>query len=299
MAPLKAIALWHPREGHASLGGWIMTAGSAGALLATTPTEIALHFVHWRTLFYVIAGLTLAAAAWIWIAVPDPERPVAAASAREQWSGVRRVFAHARFWWIAPLGGIATGTFFALQGLWSVPWLIEVNGYDRALAARHLLAMGVVMLAAYLALGLFATPLRRRGLHARHLFLAGFGANAVALAAILGEVPGTLVWWSVYGVGAATNILAFSVLNEGFAAELAGRANTALNLLMFGGGFAAQWGIGVVVDAARAMLGLGVADGLRIAFALALAFVVLAYLWFAWGWKRHAAVAGAPAEARA
>jgi predicted MFS family arabinose efflux permease len=287
MGPLKAIALWHPRERHASLGGWIMTAGSVGALAATTPTEIALHYVHWRTLFFVLAGLTFAAAVWIWLAVPDPARPAAAASAREQWAGVRRVFAHPRFWWIAPLGGIATGMLFALQGLWSVPWLIEVNGYDRTVAARHLFVMGTVMFAAYVVLGLFATRLARRGLEARHLFAAGFGLNAAALAAICAELPGTYVWWSFYGLGAATNILSFPVLNEGFASGLAGRANTALNLVMFMGGFGAQWAIGLVVDAARAGLGLGVAGGLKVAFTLALALIVLAYLWFVRGWKRQ------------
>ncbi len=64
-----------------------------------------------------------------------------------------------------------------------------------------------------------------------------------------------------YGLGASANILAFTVLSEGFPKELAGRANTALNLLMFARGFATQWGIGVVVDAARAALGLDASGG--------------------------------------
>jgi hypothetical protein len=233
--------------------------------------------------------VTFAAAVWIWLAVPDPPKPAGGPGVKAQWAGVRKVFAHPRFWWIAPLGGIGMGAFFALQGLWSVPWLIEVNGYDRAVAARHLLVMGVVMLAGYLGLGMFATRLARRGAHPRHLFGLGFGVNALALAAILGELPGSYVWWSLYGLGAATNILAFTVLNDGFGNELAGRANTALNLLMFAGGFGAQWGIGVVVDAARAGLDLDTAGGLRIAFALVLALDVLAYVWFAWGWRRQAA----------
>ena len=33
MAPLKAIATWAPRERHASLSGWMMVAGSTGALV--------------------------------------------------------------------------------------------------------------------------------------------------------------------------------------------------------------------------------------------------------------------------
>ena len=288
MAPLKAIAAWMPRERQASLAGWVMTAGSAGALAAATPTEFALRYMHWRTLFIGLALLTFAVAVWIWLRVPDTATPVEAPGLRMQWTGVRRLFSHPRFWWIAPLAGCCTGSFFAVQGLWSVPWLTEVNGYDRAVAARHLFCMGTVMLAGYLALGLFATRIARYGLASRHLFGLGFALNIVALAAIVGQLPGTYVWWALYGLGVATNVLAFTVLSDGFAPEFAGRANTALNLLMFGGGFVAQWGIGLVVDAARAGFGLDAAGGLKFAFMLVLALEVPAYAWFAWGWRRHA-----------
>ena len=287
MAPLKAIAAWMPRERQASLAGWIMTAGSAGALAAATPTELALRYVHWRTLFAGLAVLTFGAAVWIWLRVPDTAKPAASQSVGTLWAGVRSLFLHPRFWWIAPLAGSCTGSFFAIQGLWSVPWLTEVNGFDRGAAAGHLFWLGIVMLAGYLALGLFAARIARHGLGPRHLFALGFALNIIAFAAIVGQLPGTYAWWGFYGLGAATNVLAFSALNAGFAAEFAGRANTALNLMMFGGGFVAQWGIGLVVDVARAGLGLDAAGGLQLAFALVLTSNVLTYAWFALGWRRH------------
>src|SRR5439155_12641348 len=58
MAPLKAIAAWVPRERQASFAGWVMTAGSTGALAAATPTEFALRYVHWRTLFLALGCAT-------------------------------------------------------------------------------------------------------------------------------------------------------------------------------------------------------------------------------------------------
>ena len=69
--------------------------------------------------------------------------------------------------------------------------------------------------------------------------------------------------WTLYGFGASVNVLSFTVLNDGFAKELAGRANTAVNLLMFTRQLRVQWGIGLVVDGARAALGLDAAGGLR------------------------------------
>jgi MFS family permease len=288
MAPMKAIATWYPVDRQASLSGWMMVAGGIGALAATAPLEFALRFASWRVIFVGLASATFVAAVWIWRRVPDVPNSARTPGFRMQWAGVRSIFRNPRFWWIAPLGGFATGSFLAMQGLWSVPWLIEVNGYDRGVAARHLLVMGTLMLAGYLALGIFATRLARFGLHPRHLFGLGFALNTVSLAAILVQLPGTYVWWSLYGLGAAANILAFTVLNDGFARELAGRANTALNLLMFSAGFASQWGIGVVVDASRARLGLDMAGGLKLAFACVLALETLAYAWFALGWRRHA-----------
>lgn len=288
MAPLKAIAVWYPPERRASLSGWMMVAGGSGALAATAPLEFALRFATWRMIFVVLAALTLAVAVWIWLRVPDTPKPKVAASAGEQWAGVRSVFGHPRFWWLAPLGGFGMGAFMAIQGLWAVPWMMDVEGMSRAAAARHLLAMGVVSLVGYLFLGLFATGLARRGVHPRHLFGAGFALNALALALIVAEMPGSYLWWSLYGLGACANILAFAVLNEGFPIELAARANTAANLMMFAGSFATQWGIGLIADAVRAATGGDAASGLRYAFAIVLAIDVATLAWFMRGWRRHA-----------
>ncbi len=289
MAPLKAIAAWYPRERHASLSSWIMVAGGIGVVAATAPTEYALRFITWRTLFVGLGAATYVAAVWIWIAVPDLARAAHTSGFAAQWAGVRKVFAHPRFWWIAPLASIGTGSFMGILGLWSVPYLMQVGGFDRASAARILLVLGIVMLGGYLLAGLFATPLARRGIHPRHLYAFGFGLNAMSLAAIVLGLPGSYVWWTLYGFGASVNVLGFGVLNQGFASELAARANTALNVLMFAGSFSTQWGIGLIVDAARGGLGYDTASGLRLAFATMLALDVVALAWFALGWREHAA----------
>ena len=57
---------------------------------------------------------------------------------------------------------------------------------------------------------------------------------------------------------------------------------------MFVGSFATQWGIGLVVDAARVALGVDTAAGLAYAFVVVLVLDVVAYAWFARGWKRYA-----------
>ena len=287
MAPLKGIAMWYPPERHASLSGWMMVAGGLGAIIATTPVEFALRFVDWRTIFFALSAATLAVAAWIAWRVPDTPPPLHASDVRSQFAGVRSVLRHPRFWWIAPLGGFGMGSFMAVQGLWAVPWMMEVEGVTRAVAAQRLLAMSVVILGGYLFLGLFATALNRRGIAAKHLFAVGFSLCTAAFTLLTAGAPGSVLWWSLYGLGAGANVLAFAVLNEGFPRDLAGRTNTAVNLMMFLGSFATQWGIGLVVDAARALTGANAATGLRHAFAIVLVLNVVTLAWFLRGWRRH------------
>jgi MFS family permease len=289
MAPMKAIVAWYPVARQPSLSGWIMVAGGVGALVATSPLELALRFASWRTIFIALAALTYAAAVFIWRRIPEAPKHPETPGLATQWAGVKSVFTHARFWWMAPLGGVVMGTFMAIQGLWAVPWLIEVSGYDRAVAARHLLVAGSSTLAGYMSIGLLSPSLADRGICARHLFATGFTASAAALAAIVAGLPGTYLWWAIYGFGVSVNVLSFTVLNDGFRTELAGRANTAMNLVMFVGSFAAQWGVGLLVDATRVALGVDTAGGLKVAFALALAFNVATLAWFAAGWRREGA----------
>ena len=143
MAPLKAIATWYPGERQASLAGWMMLAGGTRALLSTAPLAAALSLVSWRAIFIVLAIATFGCAFAILRNVPDAPVTAPASTWREQWLGVQRVFRSPRFWWIAPLGAVTMGSFMAIQGLWSVPWLMDINGYCRLAAADHLLLMGV------------------------------------------------------------------------------------------------------------------------------------------------------------
>ncbi len=297
MSPLKAIATWYPRERQASYSGWVMVAGGLGALMATVPLEFALRISHWRVVFVGLGVVTLLAALGIWWRVPDIHSTTAGAGWRAQFAGVRAVFVHPRFWWIAPLASFGMGSFMAIQGLWAVPWLMEVEHITRAAAANHLFAMNLVIMIGYTCLGFFGTRLARRGIEARHLFAGGFAMSALALVVINSQMPGSYLWWPLYGLGAAVNVLAFTTLNEGFGRELAGRTNTTLNLLMFGGSFVTQWGIGVVVDAARSYWSLDNAGGLRVAFAIVMVGDILTYGWFIRGWRRHGVVAPAAALA--
>jgi MFS family permease len=291
MAPVKAIATWYPPERQPSLGGWMMFAGGVGALLSTTPLAAALNVMSWRAIFVVLAIATLAAAIAIARVVPDTPQELRAAAAKDAWRGVKLVYRHPRLWWIAPLHGLGMGSLMAIQGLWSVPWMIEVNGYTRIEAANHLLVMGLTTLAGYAFIATASTRLARAGIGARHLVIGSYALQLTMLALIVVNATSfTYMLWAAYGLTAAVNILSYLLLTDGFSRDLAGRASTALNLVMFSTTFAVQWGIGAIADAMRVAFGLNLAGGLRVAFTAVFVAEAIAYLWFAFGWRRHAVV---------
>jgi MFS family permease len=249
MAAFKAFSRSFPAERQASLTGWIMTSGGLGALAATAPLEAALQLTGWREIFVILAGLTLIVAGWLFVSVPEEQeanRPEALAT---QWEGVKTVFGSAHFWRFAPLGLCLNGGFMAVQSLWSISWLMQVNGYTRTVAAEHMAGMSGAMLLAYVFIGLLATALARRGIKPVQLLGAGLGLSLGALALIIsGDASQSYLLWLAYGTFSSFGTLAYSQAAAGFPLSLSGRATTAFNLMVFLGAFGVQWGLGLLID---------------------------------------------------
>ncbi len=281
MGPFKAFSRLFGAERQASLTGWIMTSGGLGAIAASYPMEAALRFTGWREIFAGLALVTVAASAWLFLRAPDEGRPDAPEPIAAQWRGVATVFGSAHFWRCVPLGTAFTGGFMAVQGLWATSWLTNVNGYGRDAAAGDLTGMNAAMLVGYLVIGLVATALGRRGITASHIVGAGVPAAIATLLAIVTEAtPHTRLLWIAFGAFACCGTLLYTVTARTFPLDLAGRANTALNVVVFVGAFGIQWGIGELIDLLRAR-GTSAADAHRAAFGALVVAQALAYACFA------------------
>jgi predicted MFS family arabinose efflux permease len=280
MAAFKAFSLWFPPERQASLTGWIMTSGGLGALAATAPLEAALHLTGWREIFFGLAALTLAVSVWLFFSIPEKNAVGKPEPLLAQWQGVKQVFSSAHFWRFAPLGLTVTGGFMAVQSLWSMSWLMQVNGYTRTIAADHLAGMSVAMLIAYVLIGLLATGLARRGIKPVMLLAGALGLSLCTLGLIATQASShTYLLWIAYGTFSSFGTLAYSQAAAGFPVSLSGRANTAFNLMVFIGAFGVQWGLGLLIEFMEKQ-GQSAANANRSAFLTLLALQILAYIWF-------------------
>jgi len=297
MAAFKAFNQSFPADRQASLIGWIMSAGGLGAVFAAQPLEAALGLAGWREVMVGLAVVTAAVSLVIWLVVPEQGDPAHEAGLAEQMAGVRQVMTDRQFWRYAPMVTLSIGGFMAIQGLWVSRWLAEVEGLGRQEIAQQITLFGAAFLAGCLFMGFMTTPLIRRGISAARIsnvvaivyVLVFAGINALA-----GHGQGWL-WAMLAFVYPASNI-SYTIVAQSLPLALSGRANTALNLTAFIGAFGLQWGMGIAVDALRAV-GCSAADAYRATFAIVLLLQVAAVLWMLLaGQGRKGAAAGLSSE---
>ena len=286
MASFKAFVLWFPAACLPAVNGWVLAAGGLGALVATAPVEAALRLTGWRGVFAGLAILTVAVAAALWLAVPERSSDAPASGWREQWRGVAEIFRSPVFWRIAPSSVVSQAAFMAIQGLWAGPWLRDVARLDKTAAAGYLFWVAAAMVAGFLGMGQLAYRLSRRGISPLAVAAGGMALFMLAQLALLLKLEPLLPLWVLFGFLGTAGTLNYAILTQAFPPALAGRVNTALNLLVFVAAFAGQWGMGAIINRWPAAGGGYAEPGYQLAFGLALTGQLLTWVWLLPGLRR-------------
>ena len=123
------------------------------------------EFLGWRGVFWVLCGLTLAVALWIFLSVPDKPR---AAGPSPTFGGYvassARILASPIFWCFGPAVATISIFNFAYLGLWAGPWLRDVAGMDGSARAFVLFLYTLAMIAGSVLTGSIAARAERAGL---------------------------------------------------------------------------------------------------------------------------------------
>jgi hypothetical protein len=275
---------------------WMLMTGSFGMLASTVPVQWLMPALGWRGLFWALAALLVLAMAGIAWGVPADPRPAAtgpqhaggadatpgaaAVGPDAVPAGYRSIVRHPLFVRMAPLGFFLYGGLIAVQSLWAGPWLTRVGGWNADQAAQGLFFINLAMLVTFGAWGAVMPRLAHHGIGALRLMTWGLPLALallfvnVALGASAGAGP-----WALWCVACTFASVSQPALGAAFPAALAGRALSAYNLVIFGGVFCMQWGIGLLIDGLGA-LGVVEADAFRLAFAAFGVCCVGAYAWF-------------------
>ncbi len=286
MASLKAINLWFPPARWPLVNGCFLGIGGLGAIAATAPVEYLLQYTDWRNIFVGLSVATICVSAIIFLVVPEREpgggSGVRAAPLGEQLRGIVRVYGDRLFWRLAPISVTGAAANLAIQGLWAGPWFKDVAGFDRPGVADSLFILAAAMTVGFVVGGIIADLLGRLGVSLMAVIGWGMALFLATQAVITFELAPTAIWpWIVFGLVSNAMVFAFPLLNRHCPQELGGRANTALNVLIFAGVFLAQAAIGWIIDIFPVGPDGGfLPESYRAAFGAVLLVQLVGFAWF-------------------
>ena len=162
VAAAKIMARWFPRREFGTLTGAWTSVANLGGIAAAAPLAALLSLIGWRASFGAIGVAVLVTALLVfvfvrdrpadlgWPTLIDPDEPIRSAGATRplSFSDSLRIVLHEPNTWL--LGGYAFllfGTMTMMQGLWAVPYLMDINGYTQQEAANSLTlwAVGLIV----------------------------------------------------------------------------------------------------------------------------------------------------------
>ena len=251
MAILKANTQWFAPVQVAGVTGMAMAVGSLGSVLTTAPVQAALPMLGWRGVFWLLCGLSLAVAAWIFVSVRDKPGHAARRGLKAELAVMGSIFGSRLFWRYGPAVAMLSILNFAYLGLWAGPWLRDVAGYDGTARANTLLLYTLSMMAGVVTIGAASSRAQARGYPAilvPALCIAGLLAAQIGLALQPAGAATVTVLWVLFGFFAAGGASGYVAVGQMFPPEQMGRVSTAINTLTLAGAFLLQSAIGWILD---------------------------------------------------
>ena len=282
MASFKAFVQWFPMERLPMVNGFLLAAGGFGALTAATPVETALQITDWRGVFWALAIITFLVSVAVFLVVPDKKIEQDNSTLKQHLDGISHVFKSKTFWCIAPWAVSSQATAGSVLGLWSGPWLRDVANLGRDDVATILSFVAIGLIFGFALIGVIAEWLRAFAIKPITVGIAGMVIYMmIQLALVLEMTAYSSLIWGAYAFFSTSGVITYAVLSQSFPSALAGRVNTALNLLVFVMAFIMQWGVGYIINLyTSSRPNQYSTDGFQMAFSILIGIQLIAMIWY-------------------
>ena len=279
MGPLTAYRVWFQDETQQRANSWMLMTGAIGMLSSSLPVQFFLPIIGWRSIFGILAILTLFCIILIIIFIPNWGKANVQNTSDDKGS-LKEVWQNKFFKSLVPMGFFNYGGLFAIQTLWAGPWMVKVSGYTPEESANGLFIIYLSLLFSFLTWGYFVPKFSKNVSDAIRLLKFGAPLNLIVLAFIIYLGPKAGAYhWAFFAVSSVFLSLTQPAVGMAFSLSNAGKALTSFNLLLFIGAFALQWIIGVIIDLTM-NLGFSEISGFRFAMIFFLLTSVFSYLFF-------------------
>ena len=260
IAILKYTAQWFLDRQFATVTGLTILLGNIGGLTASVPLSWTLEYTSWRHIILALALISLVAAVLVWWIVRNKPSDAGLPSMRQlegkaehtfagTWrQGLLTVLKNRDTWPCFFINLGLGGSFFSLAGLWGVPFLRDVNGFGRVVAASHTLMLMVGFALGSMLLGMVSDRLgRRRPVMLAFLFAFFVCWLPLQMAVVMSQWLSMTIFF-LLGFFVTGYTITLSVAKEVNLPAHSGMATGVVNTAPFLGGAVLQPLVGWVMD---------------------------------------------------
>ncbi len=251
IAMLKLIALWVDERRFATMVGVAMLIGNAGSVLAGTPLAAVAGVVSWRSVFLgtAVLSLLLAVASWAFIREgTGSSGPRLRFDRTSVLGGLGQVLKNRDTWPPVIVNFGLAGSFFGFGGLWATPYLMQIHGLERVVAANHLSLYFAGFALGCLAIGTLSDRLGRRKPVLAAAGLLNCALWALWLSAVTMPLALSYALFLVMGLATASFSLTWACAKELNPPHLSGMSTSVTNMGGFLAGALLQPAVGLVMD---------------------------------------------------
>ena len=295
VAAAKIMAQWFRRREFGTLTGAWTSVANLGGIAAAAPLAALISLSGWRASFGAIGVAVLATALLVfvfvrdspadlgWPALTDPDQPIRSEGATRPLrflESLRLVLRTPNLWLLGGYAFLLFGTMTMMQGLWGVPYLMDINGYTQQEAANSLTLWAVGLIVGCTLWGYVADRIvkTRKGVIATGAVVYAFVwvLLAVEPAGLPAGVLQVAMFWG--GFFASTWIPAYAQLKDAVPPQVVATAMGMLNLFFWLGGAFYQHISGLILDSFPKQNGHIALAGYQIVFYVCLGSVGLSVI---------------------
>jgi MFS family permease len=289
MGTFKLISLWFEPSKFATYTGLVVSLGTAGALMATSPLAILVETMSWRSSFFMFAGANLILTILFFGVVRDSpyEIPVREKASkmeqplRQMVSGLKELIVQKDYWIISLATLCRYGIFAAIQTLYAGLYLIKGRGLSPVTAGNILFLMNVGMITGGPVFGWVSDRILKSRKQIVMIGLLGMSG----VLSVLAIIPGKNTFWILFflffllGVFSSAGMVMFTHIKERMPPERAGASMTGINFFNMIGPAVFLQGLGLFIQRVyeNAVFSLNAFESLFLVCAGTLGLVTLLY----------------------
>ena len=259
MGTFKLLTEWFEPLIFATLTGLVVSIGTLGNILATTPLVMLVEQMGWRHSFQLIAAINLALTLTLYGVVRDrpshenrnPSSTEPSISFKQAFSNMRMLLKDRDYWIISAATFVRYGTFAAFQALWAGPFLMEVMGYSALKAGNLILLMTVGMIMGSPFWGALSDRIFKTRKWIIVVCLGILAGIVLCLMFIPADARLVVVVFAFFAFGffSSAGLLMYPHIKDLMPSEMAGAAMTGINFFNMMGPAVFLQGLGIMMQA--------------------------------------------------